>query len=174
MALRTYFSMLKLQVITFRAGFQNFKLVEFFKPIPRYSTYKFHKLDAVLGTAAFLCQGWMHLWHTETKPRLPAEPHGAQKPCLGEKLAFHLHCWTAKKHLFNTIPSHKPSAHTCWHAHDGAWQRRCSPSSLKPSRISIPNFQWTTDRLWKYVWWKCGSEASNARSALWQFRSCSA
>lgn len=57
---------------------------------------------------------------TQSKPSLPAEPHCAQKPRLGEELAFPLHCWRAKKHFFNTTPSQKPSAHTCLHTHDGA------------------------------------------------------
>lgn len=147
MPLRTYFSMLKLQVIIFRAGFQSFKLVELFKSTPRYGTKRFQKLDVLLGAAVFLLQGWTHLWHTESKPRLPAEPHCAWKPHLGEELVFHLHCWTAT--LFQHPPPHKPSADTCLHTHDGTWQRRCSPSSLKPSRISIPSFQWTTDQVWK-------------------------
>lgn len=141
--------MLKPQAIIFRAGFQSFKYVEFFKPTSRYSTKRFHKLDVFLGAAASLFQGWTHLWHTQSKPSLPAEPHCAWKPRLGEELAFPLHCWRAKKHFFNTTPSQKPSAHACLHTHDGAWQRKRSPSSLKLSRISISNLQWTTDRVWK-------------------------
>lgn len=128
--------------------FRALSLLSFLNPplgtAPRGSTNSMSS-----AAAASLFQGWTHLRHTQSKPSLPAEPHCAQKPRLGEELAFPLHCWRAKKHFFNTTPSQKPSAHACLHTHDGAWQRKRSPSSLKPRRISISNFQWTTDRVWK-------------------------
>lgn len=137
--LRTYFSMLKPHVIIFRGDFQSFKLVTFFKLTPRYSTKRFHNLDVLLEQQEHSFPRTERVCGTQN-----GNPGSLQSPSVlrnhvGERNWFFI---STPGHPRNTLSTALPLTNlqltlTCTHMmqHD-----KCSPSSLKPSRIFIPIF----------------------------------
>lgn len=166
--------MLKLQAIIFRAGFQSFKFVEFFKPTSRYSTKRFHKLDVFCSSSIpfpGLNSSAAHTKQTQPPCRAPlclettsGRGIGFSSPLLESQETLLQH-----HSLSETFSSRLP-AHT-W------WGMTKETLSKLPEAQQDFHLQFSMDHRPSMekapVWWRCGSWASNARSELWKF-SCSA